>query len=975
MPFQTSFPCLRPDTTPHIVPLPGVSYQFNVPKPDGLKALQLLKYPGIEGLDEALDSEIKERTSSSDVFHLFAKFEAEFLLPEQGNNVYTCLVPTSDTACSRGCIAKLQSFKTEKEMMILNFKGIRRATIINPELNLHNEIWIGTLIIHKDAELMSGLNAKARTQAVRDVQRCFRKMTTCFKVFKSRYRKALGDKDNDFGRVLLISPLANMLFLQLNRESFLKSWDSLARACKLFEAMIAEVQEVEALLLLLDMAVSILPLTHSQRLRFLSLDKASERLAEFITIEQKLTALLTELYNSVKAFEGQLQELTAQEKANFVALHLSALRSFLGISRKARNRIDSAGVKGSREAVARSGGNAQDDDDDDGSILERFLDGLSENEIHPDGRKMLRKDLRRLKKMHPQNSEYQVLKNYFDVIMDIPFKTSEAKINPVDLQQSKEKLDADHFGLRDVKKRLVEYLSVLKLNESFAASELQAKPPILLLVGPPGVGKTSIAKSIADVLGRKFHRISLGGIYNEAEIRGHRRTYVGAMCGLIINALRKSGSMKPLILLDEIDKALSLTGSGRGGRGASLNGDPGAALLEVLDPEQNSTFTDHYVGFPVDLSNVLFFCTANDTAEISAPLLNRMEVIEIPGYTLEEKIEIGSKFLLPKQMRLNGLDKVGSSVELTRDAWNELVSEYTREPGVRSLERKLAGLVRGKIVDYVNGTEKSQPKVITSSELVKYLGFPLHPVSKDLVKNVRFAEKSGVVKGLAYSSDGVGGVLVFEIVRTGTLNGDQSGPKVRTTGNLGNLLNESIEIATALVKSLRERKVVEGMSQDPFEEFLHSELHLHVPMGAVSKDGPSAGLAITLALLSTAFKMPVSPDLCMTGEITSRGKVLPIGGVKEKLLGARLFGMKRVMVPLSNRSDVIESVMESEFFEQCLRSSGFPEVAAVQEKWHLELHYVDDLFDAIGICWPQNFHVKDTTLFMLPTSKPMRASL
>ncbi|SCU98985.1 LAFA_0G21242g1_1 [Lachancea sp. 'fantastica'] len=967
MPFSFSFPCLRPFATNNVVPLPGVSYQFNISRPEGDAVLQALGNTETVLDDEIHDSRKKDQKNDFDVLDSFSKFETEFSVAERGKNTYTCLVPTSSTGNSFGCITVLQSFAVREDAVSFTFKGLRRAKIMNPELNLHDQVWISTVVVQKDVDLANILKEGDLEECIKNARQSFKSLTSSLKHFTSYYKNAMQDRDGEFGHLLLLSPLSNMMYLQLSRGSFIKSWDSLNRSLEFLPPKITEKKDLELLLQILDMSVAILPLAHLEKLRFLALEKPQERLQALVDAELKLTRLFAEIYDSVKRSKVQLRELTAQEKANFVALHLNALRKFLGITRKSRSRLPESKIGGLLKGSSNSAVESQDVEEDDATAMESFLQRIEGNDLHQDGRKMLLKDLRRFRQMQPQNSEYQVLKNYFDVIVDIPFKTRGDKSDPVDLRKSKDKLDTDHFGLHDVKRRLVEYLSVMKLNETVADASLQARPPILLLSGPPGVGKTSIAKSIADVLGRKFHRISLGGIYNEAEIRGHRRTYVGAMCGLIINALRKSGSMKPLILLDEIDKVLSLTGAGKGGRGASINGDPGAALLEVLDPEQNSTFTDHYVGFPVDLSNVLFFCTANDSTEISAPLLNRMEVIEIPGYSLEEKIEIGAKFLLPKQVRLNGLQGVGATVELSNDAWNKLVAEYTREPGVRGLERSLASLVRGKVVEYVNGAGKDQHKLVNSADLVKYLGFPPHPISKELVKDVRLAEKSGVVNGLAYSSSGSGGVLVFEVVRIGTLGEIRNGPKVHTTGNLGSLLNESIEVATALVKSLRERSVVQGLIQDPFEEFRRSELHLHVPMGAVSKDGPSAGLAITLALLSIAFDMPVPTNLCMTGEITSRGKVLPIGGVKEKLLGARLFGMNKVMVPLSNRTDVIESVMDSEGFEKCLKSTHFPELSVVRQKWHLELHYVDDLFDSIRVCWPHSFQVKGNKILMIPT--------
>ncbi|SCU93295.1 LANO_0E03510g1_1 [Lachancea nothofagi CBS 11611] len=980
IPFEASFPCLNPDATPVIVPLPGVSYRFTIPKQQGLKILTGLNNGNklqlkIDWKDNlpAMTGQLKGESRRLELSHSFSRFVDEFSLDSKGLELYACLLPSLDTDCSRGCIAVLERFSLESDLVVFVFKGLKRAIIKSPELNLKNQLWVSRVVVPKDdVELSYAWSQSAREVAAEQIQKGFAELTATLDEFRSRYKRSLQRKDGEFGSLLLMSPLANLLFIQLSRAQFTNSWEALNKSYNKLNTRKIEGQKFLNLFTLLDTTVSVLPTTESQRLRFLSLDDPSERLKDFIKLKEKLILLLSDLYNSARIAGSQLNGLTPQEKANFLALHLNALRDFLGLVRQSREGTMVSHRKDGEKVIMKSKSVEVNDDEDDFKAIEKFLEGLNENDIHSDGLNLLRKDLKRMKKMQPQSAEYQVLKNYFDVILEIPFKVRNKQVTNIDLNRSKEKLDSDHFGLKTVKKRLMEYLAVLKLGEAFEKSASQSRAPILLLVGPPGVGKTSVAKSVAEVLGRKFHRISLAGIYSEAEIRGHRRTYVGSMSGLIINALRKSGSMKPLVLLDEIDKVLSLTG---GGRGASINGDPGAALLEVLDPEQNCSFTDHYVGFPVDLSHVLFFCTANDVAGISAPLLNRMEVTEIPGYTMEEKIEIGTKFLLPKQIRLNGLDKIEEAIILSKDAWSEIVSGYTREPGVRGLERKLAGIVRGKVVEFVQGTLNSRCETVTAKELVKYLGFPLHPISRDLIKQVKFADESGVVNGLAYNSDGTGGVLIFEVIKTGKLEGRENGPRIRTTGNLGKLLNESIEIAVALVKSLRERRIITGLSNDLFEDFVRSDLHLHVPMGAVSKDGPSAGVAITLALLSTVFKIPVPANLCMTGEITSRGKVLPIGGVKEKLLGARLFGMEKVLVPLSNRPDVIESVMEPEQFESCLAAAGKPELLTLKEEWHLELYYIDDLFDAIVYCWPHSFQSTGSRLLLAPLSSTLRAAL
>lgn len=662
------------------------------------------------------------------------------------------------------------------------------------------------------------------------------------------------------------------------------------------------------------------------------------------------------------------------DKSKLIANQLRALRFYIddikrnnsSVILKANSEKERTDVTSPNKFLKTSSSHDEDSDsNDEMEQIKSFIDSLEEKNVHPDGIKLLQKDFKRFMKMTPQNADYQVLRNYFDIVMDIPFGKT-VNISTIDLAKSRAKLNEDHYGLQSVKRRLVEYLSVLKIseistNDPNLNTDLHPKkdrasinkPPILLLVGPPGVGKTSIAKSVADVLGRKFQRISLGGIHNEAEIRGHRRTYVGSMCGLIIGALRKAGTMNPLILLDEVDKVLS---GGVGGFGNRVNGDPGAALLEVLDPEQNSTFSDHYVGFPVDLSQVLFFCTANDLEGISEPLLNRMELIELPGYTPDEKIMIGSKFLLPKQIKANGLDAIKElpKIYLTDEAWNCVVLEYTREPGVRGLERRIGAIVRGKVVEYVEN--KMIQGEVDKEHLYKYLGLAHHPISEEILAPTEHSEKFGVVNGLSYNSDGSGSVLLFEVIKIHTdESGATNGPYIKTTGNLGNILEESIKIATSFVKHILFRGLIPGVNEKDINEFLTSEYHLHVPMGAVSKDGPSAGAAISLAILSCALKRPVSPKLCMTGEITLRGKILPIGGIKEKLLGAQFYHMNHVLVPSANLSDVVQAVStdNQEQYEIYMDRSRQPELQKLKDKTQLQLHYCSDFFDVVKYTWPE----------------------
>ncbi|CUS23157.1 LAQU0S08e03378g1_1 [Lachancea quebecensis] len=974
------FPCLAPQVVPAVIPLPSVRYRICIPKDKAvtiIKGLQevvdVSSYELLKGTDLLRDSKKNKRTPNREIGSSF-QYMDKMLKVENRPQIYICLLPTVGLNYTRGCLSALEEILMEGELVTFCLKGVRRAVIGDPEINLQNRLWVSNLQVLDDAQYLSQLDSGSCKKLVKQVQSNFANITSAFDSFRATYRSAVRLQSGSSERLFLLSPLSNTLFLLLSKAGFSKSWKLLSELYQNLEQHKLGNQK-EAIFSLIDMTVAVLPATSNQRLRCLELEDPWERAKEFDVIIQELTTLLSNLRDGFDFFVAKIQDFTQEDKAAFIALQLSALRGFIE-KPKQGPRLTEGTKLGSLSGVRAAADRAEkekDEEDEDLKTISSFIGSLSVNEVHADGLRMLQKDLRRLGKLMPQSSEYHILRGYFDTIMDIPFMAKDLTKHEIDLEECKRKLDNDHYGLLGVKKRLIEYLSVMKLNNEFKNKGAKAKPPILLLVGPPGVGKTSIAKSIAGVLDRRFHRISLGGIHNEAEIRGHRRTYVGSMCGLIVNALRKSGSMTPLILLDEIDKVLSVQGGGN--RGAGLNGDPGAALLEVLDPEQNSTFTDHYVGFPVDLSNVLFFCTANDLTGISAPLLNRMEVIEIPGYTPEEKLNIGSKFLLPKQIRLNGLDTAGIKVEMTKEAWEKLVFEYTREPGVRGLERKIASIARGKVVEYVQSHESGQYSIVTSQELVKYIGFPSHPISRELVKNIKFADKCGVVNGLAYGSDGTGNVLVFEMVKMGKLQDTVSGPRIKTTGNLGKVLNESIEIATTLVKSLDQREVIHGLHSRTFKEFLNSEWHLHVPMGAVSKDGPSAGAAIALALISAALNKPVSPKLCLTGEITLRGKILPIGGVKEKLLGAKLFGMEKVLLPFSNRQDVIEAIMKPEEYELCFASPNMPELHIVQQKWHLEVFYVDDFYDVMVKCWPREIRLTDTRVVMTTPDNSNRALL
>ena len=502
------------------------------------------------------------------------------------------------------------------------------------------------------------------------------------------------------------------------------------------------------------------------------------------------------------------------------------------------------------------------EDDASSQEIEEMRERIEAAKMPEESRKEADKELNRLSRMHPESAEYTVARTYLDWLCELPW--SKATEDNLDIHNVRGILDEDHFSLDKPKERILEYLAVRKLKNDM-------KGPILCFVGPPGVGKTSLGRSIARAMGRKFERMSLGGVRDEAEIRGHRRTYVGALPGRIIRAMRKVSSNNPLIMLDEVDKL-----------GADFRGDPSSALLEVLDPEQNDSFTDHYLDLPFDLSKVLFITTANLLDPIPGPLRDRMEVLEIPGYIVEEKLEIAKRHLLPKQLEAHGITT--DHVEFEDAAITALVSDYTREAGVRNLEREIANVCRKVAMRVATG----QPdKVIVKAEgLHEYLG----PQSffSELAERT---DVPGVAIGLAWTA--VGGELLFmEATRM------PGGKQLKITGKLGEVMQESAQTAFSYIRS---RSSELGIPDDFFTKW---DLHVHVPAGAIPKDGPSAGITLATALASLLTDRPVVSDLAMTGEITLRGKVLPVGGVKEKVLAAARSGISRVILPRRNEKDL-----------------------------------------------------------------------
>ena len=512
-------------------------------------------------------------------------------------------------------------------------------------------------------------------------------------------------------------------------------------------------------------------------------------------------------------------------------------------------------------------------EDDAESEADKFERKLEKLKAPAKVKKKIKEEIGRYKRISSNNSESAVIRGYLETLLAMPWK--KASQDNTDVEHAKEILDADHYGLEKVKERILEYLAVKKLNKEGTGT-------ILCLVGPPGTGKTSIAKSVAKALGRKYVRICLGGVRDEAELRGHRRTYVGAMPGRVIAAVKNAKVKNPLILFDEIDKMVS---DGRG--------DPAAALLEILDPEQNKHFSDHYLELPFDLSKAFFICTANGTDTISRPLLDRMEVIELPGYTENEKFHIAKEHLWAKQLKQNGITR--SQLTITDKALRTMILRYTREAGVRGLERKIASVCRKAAKAVAQADEGTKTKLRISDRNIKeYLG---KPVYKPNAANEK--PEVGIVRGLAWTSVG-GETLEIEVV---VLNGTG---KLELTGKLGDVMKESARIALTYVRFL----VQDEVDEDYFEKH---DIHIHVPEGATPKDGPSAGITMTTAIYSAVTGKPVRADIAMTGEVTLRGRVLPIGGLKEKLLAAKQAGIKEVLVPKENSRDVDE--METEILE------------------------------------------------------------
>jgi ATP-dependent Lon protease len=595
-----------------------------------------------------------------------------------------------------------------------------------------------------------------------------------------------------------------------------------------------------------------------------------EQLADFIA---------SNLDVAVEKKQGVLEILDVKERLRTVLRLLEEQIEILKVGSKIQSEVKSEIEKGMRERYLREQLAAirRELGEEGNPEIKELEEKIKNAKMPPSVEKEAKRELERLAQMHPSSAEYTVSRTYLDWLIELPWAVSTE--DNLDIKRAREVLDEDHYNLEKVKERILEYLAVLKLKG-------EMKGPILCYVGPPGVGKTSLGQSIARALGRKFIRMSLGGVRDDAEIRGHRRTYVGALPGRIIQGIRRAGSNNPVFMLDEIDKL-----------GRDFRGDPASALLEVLDPEQNHSFQDHYLDVAFDLSKVMFITTANILDTIPPALLDRMEVLELPGYSEEEKVEIAKRYLIPKQTKEHGLLKL----KIEEGAIRKIIREYTREAGVRNLEREIANVCRKVAIKFVEGG--IDQVTVSEDDIAGILGPP-----KYFSEMAERTERSGVAIGLVWTP--VGGDIVF--IEATKMAGKGN---LTLTGHLGDVMKESAQAALSYIRSQADELGIDS------EVFTKEDIHIHVPAGAIPKDGPSAGVTIVTALTSLLTKKPVRPDIAMTGEITLRGKVLPVGGVREKVLAAHRAGIKKVILPKRNQKDLeeitenVKKELEFEFVE------------------------------------------------------------
>src|SRR5271170_5869036 len=633
-------------------------------------------------------------------------------------------------------------------------------------------------------------------------------------------------------------PDAELTALERNVQELFR--EVVARSPQLSDDLQSEAANIDSPARLADFVASTLPSLNTM---------VRQELLETFSVRKRLEILINELSKEKEVLElrtkihDQVQEQVNQSQREFLLREqIKAIQKELGESEDGQTEVEEL-----RKKVEESGMSAE-------------------------GKKECERELKRLAKMTPASAEYMVSRTYLEWMTALPWNiTSGTGEEQIDIAKAQEILDEDHYDLTKVKQRILDYFAVKKLQPGM-------KGPILCFVGPPGVGKTSLGKSIARAMGRKFVRISLGGMHDEAEIRGHRRTYIGALPGQIIQGIKRAETMDPVLMLDEVDKL-----------GRDFRGDPSAALMEVLDPEQNSTFRDHYLDVPFDLSKVIFIATANWMDPIPEPLRDRMEIIELPGYTEEEKIHIAKKYLIPKQAKEHGL-KESETIEFTEEGLREIIHSYTREAGVRNLEREIATLSRRQARRIAEG--QTDMLVVTPEVVRQSLGVPKYRTEKEVEERVN---RPGVSVGLVWTP--AGGDIVF--IEASRMPG---GKQFTMTGSLGDVMKESMNAALTWVRANADKYGI-----DP-EFFKNSDIHMHVPAGAVPKDGPSAGAAMVTALVSLMSGRQVQPRVAMTGETSLSGVILPVGGIKEKVLGAKRAGIQHVILPADNEPNVKEDL-------------------------------------------------------------------
>lgn len=990
--------------------------------------------------------------------------------PNESKIVYPKEAPIRDINVA--VIVRVIGIADDTTNIRLTFQAITRGFIVNNTPTVkHNEIMVDVQFDTEIADPTGQFNI---------IRKSVYNLFKVIDMFVINYRKVTGSSspkgalvikktpqneqpsEKPPGDLITLNPVANALYIQLvGNKDFAKAFTLLQ---KLYGQYSLDNQnyvvDSKSLLRLIDLTAGVCPFPNYEKLSFLNIEKPKKRVDELVLMVKRLEKVFLSI-DSNNSYLNQWfnHEALNIQKATVVANQLKLIRLVLEGMTNNKNSQTTLATRNQGKSPSSGGGSAgslvdEDDLDEDDDELKQITQFVKTQLpkiqlLSPELKRLIVKDYKRIKLNGNQpgggNLDFHVIRNYLEIVADLPWDryVTKFKLNKdIDLLVAKQQLDDDHYGLEHVKKRLIQYLVVLKLlainaekapstkpvssasreeeNDAFVIANLDEsigarkqaqsviensskqvgddkesievsklnKSPIIMLAGPPGTGKTSLAKLIAQTLGRNFQRISLGGVKDESEIRGHRRTYVGAMPGLIIQALRKARLMNPVILLDEIDKVVG----GNNSPASKYNGDPLAALLEVLDPEQNTLFIDHYLGFPVDLSQVIFVCTANEPYQMSRPLLDRLEMIDIGAYDYLEKLVIGRKYLLPRQLRRNGFpldnnDDVEKFVSISDDAMKQVIIDYTREAGVRNFERRLGTICRYKAVEYcealgLDGIISGYEPTVTVTDLPKYLGVPYSSGNLSAEVTTSTATRVGIVNGLSYNSEGLGLVLVFELIgidkRISNPDVKNTGCSLSMTGRLGEVLMESGKIGLIFIKLLIYKGLLLsdiGSQRDLIEKINNLEINLHVPMGLIQKDGPLAGVTMALLFLSLIMDKPVPADIAMTGEITLRGLVLPIGGVKEKLLGAHLTGqIRRMIIPRENRKDLIEEYLRD--MEEEGKSQSLAEMNAllkdneephftmteVEEfycnKYGIQMHYAKEFLDIMKLVWPDDEVVK-----------------